>query len=128
MQLLTLPESPSGPLNHGPIFAYVHARGQVLRLLPLVDTEPFRGLSGRMLFVGYAADGYKLSPIYWPEEHYSLLHSRNIVRHVGLLSTMNDSTYSSIYEIEHGGSTFLEVRSTKYRGVNSRGDLCPLWF
>ncbi|KAG1886259.1 hypothetical protein F4604DRAFT_1675904 [Suillus subluteus] len=81
-------------------------RSRVLRLLPLVNDEPFHGLSSRFTFIGYAAHDYQLAPIYWPEEYYSLTHSScNIPESSG----------------------FLEDIRAPFCGANLEGTLCPIW-
>ncbi|KAG1783335.1 hypothetical protein EV702DRAFT_1191760 [Suillus placidus] len=116
------------PPATGPLYTYVQAVNQVMRLLPIRDEEPFHGLSGQFLFVGYVGHANQLSPIYWPEEYLGLTHPpHEIIRHVGFLLAAHDNTRSSIYKIENGGSTFLNDCKTDYCAPNSHGGISPIW-
>ncbi|KAG1779683.1 hypothetical protein EV702DRAFT_1195057 [Suillus placidus] len=116
------------PPATGPLYTYVQAVNQVMRLLPIRDEEPFHGLSGQFLFVGYIGHANQLSPIYWPEEYLGLTHPpHEIIRHVGFLLAAHDNTRSSIYEIENRGSTFLNDCKTDYCAPNSHGGISPIW-
>ncbi|KAG0695163.1 hypothetical protein DFH29DRAFT_880206 [Suillus ampliporus] len=93
----------------GPIYTYVQTINQVLRLLPIRNEEPFHGLSGHFLFMGYVGHAHQLSPIYWPEEYFALAHPpHDILRHVGFLLIMNDNT-------------------TDFCAPNSHGGISPIW-
>ncbi|KAG1861031.1 hypothetical protein C8R48DRAFT_774298 [Suillus tomentosus] len=121
MELTTAPTT-------GPIYTYVHAVNQILRLLPVSNEEPFHGLFGRFLFMGYVGHAHQLSPIYWPEEYLALTHPpHDILRHVGFLLIVNDATRFSIYEIENGGSAFLNNCRTDFCAPNSHGGISPIW-
>ncbi|KAG1879051.1 hypothetical protein F4604DRAFT_1923200 [Suillus subluteus] len=106
----------------GPIYIYVQTIDQVLRLLPVNNEEPFHGLSGQFLFMGYIGHAHQLSPIYWPEE-YSALVRPPILCHVRFLL----DTRFSIYEIESGGSAFLNNCKTNVCTPNSHGGISPIW-
>ncbi|KAG2144248.1 hypothetical protein DEU56DRAFT_754311 [Suillus clintonianus] len=109
----------------GPIYTYMQTINQVLRLLPI---RPFYGLSGRFLFIGYVGHAHQLSPVYWPEEYFALVHPpHDILRHVGFLCIMNDNTRFSIYEIESSASAFLNDCRTNFCAPNSHGGISPIW-
>ncbi|KAG2088018.1 uncharacterized protein F5147DRAFT_781149 [Suillus discolor] len=112
----------------GPIYVYVQTINQLLRLLPIRNEEPFHGLSGRFLFIGYVGHVHQLLPIYWPEEYLTLAHPpHGILQHVGFLLVVNDTTRFSIYEIENGGSTFLNDCRTNFCTPNLHGGISPIW-
>ncbi|KAG2053012.1 hypothetical protein BDR06DRAFT_1009124 [Suillus hirtellus] len=112
----------------GSIYVYAQTISQVLRLLPIRNEEPFHGLSGRFLFIGYVGHAHQLLPIYWPEEYIALAHPpHDILQHVGHLLIVNDSTRFSIYEIESGGSAFLNDCRTDFCAPNIHGCISPIW-
>ncbi|KAG1861375.1 hypothetical protein C8R48DRAFT_774123 [Suillus tomentosus] len=115
-----------------PFYVYMNSgcrtSSRVSRLVPLRVEEPFHGLIGRYIFIGYAAHDYQLSPVYWPEQYYNFTDpSHEIIQHVGFLSRGNSARHDSIYQIEHGGAVFLQEISTPFCGVSPHGLLCPIW-
>ncbi|KAG2125096.1 hypothetical protein DEU56DRAFT_916704 [Suillus clintonianus] len=111
-----------------PIYTYVQTVNQVLRFLPISNEEPFHGLSGRFLFMGYVGHAHQLSPIYWPEEYINLARPpHDILRNVGFLLIVNDNTRFSIYEIEAGGCAFLNDYRTNFCAPNLHGSVSPIW-
>ncbi|KAG0694141.1 hypothetical protein DFH29DRAFT_1035258 [Suillus ampliporus] len=101
---------------------------QVLRLLPISNEEPFHGLTGRFIFMGYVGHAHQLSPVYWPEEYLALAHPpHEILRHVGFLHIANDNMRLNIYEIETGGSAFLNDYRTNFCASNLHGSISPIW-
>ncbi|KAG2339306.1 hypothetical protein BDR05DRAFT_1003418 [Suillus weaverae] len=119
-----MPEMPAT----SPIYIYAQTVNQVLRLLSNSNDEPFHGLSGRFLFLGYVGHTHQLSSIYWPEEHIALARPpHDILRHVGYLLVTNDTTRYSIYEIEVAGSAFLKDCKTNVCAPNLHGGISPIW-
>ncbi|KAG1722649.1 hypothetical protein EDD22DRAFT_854110 [Suillus occidentalis] len=146
MQLSALLQPAHAPA--APIYVYMNSGSrtlsQVSRLVPLraeevcchrlaatptdMSFQPFHGLVGQYLFIGYAAHDYQLSPIYWPEHYCNLTDpSHEIIQHVGLLLHVNSPVQDSIYEIEHGGAVFLQEVNTRFCGASPYRLLCPMW-
>ncbi|KAG1738460.1 hypothetical protein EDD22DRAFT_959514 [Suillus occidentalis] len=130
MQLSALLQPAHAPAT--PIYVYMNSGSRTLsrvsRLVPLRAEEPFHGLVGQYLFIGYATHDYQLSPIYWPECYRNLTDpSHEIIQHVELLSCLNSPVQDSIYEIEHGGAVFLQEVNTQFCRASPYGLLCPMW-
>ncbi|KAG2737340.1 hypothetical protein P692DRAFT_20823814, partial [Suillus brevipes Sb2] len=115
-----------------PIFIYVQAINQVLRLLPISNEEVrYRqsvgtAIDSRFLALSWFVQSIRIHG--WPEEWLALAHPpHDILRHVGFLHIVNDSTQYSIYEIESGGSAFLNACRTDICAANLHGGISPIW-